>query len=503
MKTLAKRALPAGMCLFLHTFILAGPPRIIQGLTMLDAIGVAIDNSLQSKMYRNSYEAGYWEYRSYRASFRPFLKLSADLGGLNRSMVILQDFNTGNLAYRTNWSLTDDACLSLEQAVPLTGGTLSLSAQLSRLDQYLPSRSVTYYAQPLYLGYSQSLGGYNQYRWNRKILPEQYELYRREYVEQMENLKSSVIASYWNYVSLIDSYERCLKDFDESQRLYALAKRRHSLGLTEKRSLQQLELKLVEDSIEVSNRRLAMQIAHDNLCSHMGILEDTELELTPDFHVPNVVVPADDVIQRVLENSSYSVTRHIQSMQSQQNVERTRASTGLQASVSLRVGLSGTGNLLSSALGMLHDQEIASVSISVPIVDWGEGRARVRQARAQADMVDSSLEQNMSDYRRELVSQVMAFNNMGMVCRLSERAFQLAQENYSDAIQDYSMGRLTVTELNYIRSSRDEARLSYIGNVASFWQQYYNLRSITHWDYIENMPVSEDFNTMENELKNK
>lgn len=500
MKTLPKRALLICMCLVNRiAFLTAGPP-VIEGLTMDDAIHMATANSVQSMTYRYGYAAAFWEYRSYRASVRPFLTLSSELGGLNRSMSILQDYNTGNMAYRTNWSLTNEAVLSLQQAVPLTGGMVSVSAHISRLDQYLPNRSLTYYTQPLFLNYSQSIGGFNSYKWNRRIMPQQYEMSRREYLEQMERLKSSVIVSYWNYVSLMDSYERCLRDYEESRRLYALSRRRYLLGMVDRMSLQQLELKLVEDSMDVCTRRLRVQMAHDDLCSNMGILDDTELELTPEFQVPQVQVSPDDVLERAFQNSSYNISRDIQSIQAQQNIDRAKASSGFQSSVNVRIGLSGTDNSLASALGRLQDQEIASVSISVPIVDWGEGRSHVRQAKAQASMVNSSLEQQLIDYKREIWQQVMEFNNMGTVCRLSERAFQLAQENYSDALEQFSMGKLTVTELNQIRSTRDNARMTYIGNISGFWQQYYQIRSITHWDYIENQPIADDVSSLEMEL---
>lgn len=500
MKNRKVRALLAGMCLAIYVF----SPTHVQGqparLSMDDVISQAVGNSVQSMAYRNGYAADYWEFRSFKASFRPFLNMSANLGGLNRSMVILQDYNTGNMAYRTNWSLTDEAQVSLTQNVPFTGGTISLATRFSRLDQYLPGRSVTYFTQPLYLSYSQSVRGFNSFRWDQRIKPRQHELSRREYMENMERVKASVVQAYWDYVSALDSYERSVEDYRESQRLYGLADRKFMMGTADRISVQQLELKLVEDSMTVSSRRLSLQMSHDALCSHMGLDDGTELELAPVFTIPDVTVAFDDVLGKVLGNSSYSLSNEIRKLQARENVERSKASAGLQSSVNLMVGLSGSDERLSRAVGKLQDQEIASVSISVPIVDWGEGQSRLRMARAHENMLANQLQQNLTDLRRELAVLVMEFNNMGNVCRLSRRAYDIAQDSYSDAISDFTQGRLTVTELNQIRAARDNARRNFIDNIAGFWKQYYRMRSITLWDYIEDVPIEYDFNQLETDI---
>lgn len=498
MKNIHKRALLAGMCLISH--ILSAAPQGTKGLTMDDALRIAAEKSVMAMTFRNGYAADYWQYRSYRASFLPFLTLSADLGGLNRSMVILQDYHTGSLAYRTNWSLTNDIQLSLSQNVPLTGGTISLSANLSRLDQYEPDRSVTFFSQPLFISYSQSIGGFNSFKWSRRIMPEQHELSRREYVENMEKLKATVVSAYWNYVSMSDSYERCLEDYAESRRQFALAKRRYSTGRASRTSLQQLEFKLVDDSMTVASRYLDMQMAHDALCSHLGIDDGNELVLSPEFHVPELNLEYYDVMEKALANSSFNISAQIQLMQADENVSRAKAAAGFHSSVNLRVGLSGTDNSFKSSIDRLQDQEIVSVSVSLPVVDWGEGKAQLRMSKAQAGMVKSQQEQALADFRRELSLMVMEFNNLGTLCRLSGRAYELAVDNYSDALDEFSEGKLTVTELSQIRGTRDSARMSYIGNVSRFWQQYYQLRSITLWDYIDGQPVSCDFDLLEMNL---
>ena len=128
-------------------------------LTMEDVVSLAQDHSIAAMTGRNMFASAYWNYRSFKAEMLPSLNLSASLGNFNRSLELLQDYNTGAKSYRSIYNLSNDATLYFSQNIPWTGGTVSLSTSLSRLDQYSPERLTTYYTQPVYLSYAQSLWG--------------------------------------------------------------------------------------------------------------------------------------------------------------------------------------------------------------------------------------------------------------------------------------------------------------------------------------------------------
>ena len=120
-------------------------------LNMQQVVELAQENSITSMSNRNNFAASYWSFRSYRAQLLPSLSLSAGLFNFNRSLVQLQDYNTGAISYRANYNMNNDVGLNFRQNIPWTGGTVQLSTSLQRLDQYSPARMTTYYAQPIYL----------------------------------------------------------------------------------------------------------------------------------------------------------------------------------------------------------------------------------------------------------------------------------------------------------------------------------------------------------------
>ena len=152
-------------------------------MSLDDAISTAHDQSPAALLARHTFLIGYWEYRAFQAEQLPSLQLSGSLGQYNRSLVALQDATTGAYNYVGNNTLNNSLSLSLNQNITRTGGTVSVTTGLGRLDQFSPESRLTWNSSPVYVSVSQPISLYNRFRWEKKIEPRKYELAKREYLE--------------------------------------------------------------------------------------------------------------------------------------------------------------------------------------------------------------------------------------------------------------------------------------------------------------------------------
>lgn len=468
-------------------------PRI---LSMEDVIRLAQENSISAMTNRNMFAASYWQYRSFRAQYLPSLNLNGSLANFNRSLITLQDYNTGMIRYAENYNMTNDLTLSIRQNIALTGGTLSLSTSLQRLDQFGPQRSINWYAQPIYLSYMQSLWGFNSLKWDKKTEPRNFEIAKRQYLENMEQVTISAADCFWNLNAARVSYENALQSFEESKRLYKAAQTRFQMGTITRDNLLQLELKMLNDSLSIQSQKVSLRSAQNTLCSYIGYQEDTELTLTISYAIPDLTLNYDDVLEKALENSSFNISQEVQRIEADRSVAQAKANRGLSASVNARFGMSDDGETLGKAFTQLKDQEVIGVSFSVPILDWGQGKGRVQMAKAQAETTKSRLTQSLLDYRQDIMVRVMQFNNQRSQCEISRRAMEIAEESYQLALKNFGSGTMAVTDLNQLQSSRDNARTTYESNVRSFWSQYFNLRKTTLFDFISGTDISAEFDSI-------
>ena len=58
----------------------------------------------------------------------------------------------------------------------------------------------------------------------------------------------------------------------------------------------------------------------------------------------------------------------------------------------------------------------------MPIVQWGLGRGRMKQAQANAELVKSTIEQEKIDFSQDIYNKVAQFNLNRKQLKVSDRA---------------------------------------------------------------------------------
>ena len=60
-------------------------------------------------------------------------------------------------------------------------------------------------------------------------------------------------------------------------------------------------------------------------------------------------------------------------------------------------------------------------------------------------------------------------------------------------METFIIGKISTLDLNDSRVKKDEARREYVDELYRFWQYYYQIRSITLWDFATDSPIDADF----------
>ena len=227
--------------------------------TLEDVIVLAQSKSLPALVARYSFISSYWQFRSYRAQFLPSLNLGADLGQYNRSIVALQDAETGETHYVQNDNMNNSLQLSIDQNIPFTGGIISLNTYLNRFDQFSPYGDLTYNSNPVNIYYQQPIFQYNRLKWEKKTEPKRYEMSKRLYLEDMEDIAVTATTYFFNVLRSQKSLEMARSRYESTQQLYAIAQERFSIGTYTKDELLQMELQLLNADIAVASAEVELR----------------------------------------------------------------------------------------------------------------------------------------------------------------------------------------------------------------------------------------------------
>ena len=459
-------------------------------LTLSQAIEIAQENSPDAEAARHTYRAAYWNYRFYQANYLPSVTLTSSPYFNKQIRKITQ--NDGTNIFAKQNQLGVDMELKINQNIPFTGGSLFVKSNALRMDE-LENDITAYNTQPVVIGYEQALFGYNSLKWDRRIEPVRFREARKTYNETLELVASQASNYFFALATAQTNLDIASSNYASADTLYRYAEGRYNIGTITENEMLQLEINKLTEETNMMNARIEVEDQMQVLRSFLGINREVNLRVIPDGEVPAFEIPLADALKMALENSPEPDTYERMKLQSQSNLANAKANAGLKADLYIQFGLSQTGDKFADSYRNPMNQQYASIGLSLPILDWGRGKGRIRVAKSQVDLVNTQAEQGMKDFELNVIRMVRQFNLQSQYVEVAEKTARTADRRYEVAKRLYILGKSTILDLNASITEKDAARRSYISALKSYWALYYGLRSMTGYDFERNQKIEENY----------
>ncbi len=200
----------------------------------------------------------------------------------------------------------------------------------------------------------------------------------------------------------------------------------------------------------------------------------------------------DRVLNKALERNSFA--QNIRRRQLEADYEVATARGNLRSiDLFASVGYTGQNHEFSSAYRDLLDNQIVQVGVKIPILDWGKRRGKVRVAKSNREVVLSRIRQEQMDFNQDIFLLVANFNNQAQQLDIAEEADVIAEKRYKTSVETFMIGKISTLDLNDAQNSKDEARQKHISELYYYWYYFYQLRSLTLWDFERDTELEADF----------
>ena len=97
------------------------------------------------------------------------------------------------------------------------------------------------------------------------------------------------------------------------------------------------------------------------------------------------------------------------------------------------------------------------------------------------------------NFNQNIFLLVANFNNQAQQLGIAEEADKIAEQRYNTSVQTFMIGRISTLDLNDAQNSKDEARQKHISELYYYWYYFYQIRSLTLWDFEQNRELEADF----------
>lgn len=458
---------------------------------LLNLNGTILLAQSQSPAYQRtkfSYYSSYWLFRNFQAGMLPRLYLQSTLPNLNRTIerITLPD---GTDAFVPRSLAVSAIDLSLDQQIPFTGGRLGVTTSLQRIDLFGDNSRTSYQGVPLSLTYSQPVLLYNRLKWERKTAPLRFEEAGKTYIEQQEQIALEVNQLFFEAIAAQASFQIAELNKLNSDTLFKISQGRYNLGKIAENDLLQIELSLLNANNAYTLAQMSYQTATQNLLRYLNLSRTDSLILSVPFEIPVIEVDLATAMIEASKNRAVVLGFQRRRMEAAQEVAAVRGQSGVTFNLSANYGFTQSGAALGDVYRDPRNQQSLLFSFGLPLIDWGQARSQVKQAKAAREMVEINIQQEEMNFEQEIYLQVMQFNMLKNQLVIAAKADTIAQKRYEVTKQRYLIGKISITDLNLAQTEKDQARQSYIQTLRTFWNAHFTLRRITLYDFENKKPI--------------
>jgi outer membrane protein TolC len=491
---MTKKVIFSCFCFFCANFTYAQTLK----LDLFQCIELASDSSLQAFRSKNMYLSGYWAYRAYKASYLPAVSFRTSPLQYNRNITKRYDYSENVEVYREQQSVSSSGGISISQNLPFTGGTFSIDSDLSYFKN-LGSSSVSQYSStPFRIGYSQTLFGFNDFKWERKIEPLKFEQAKKRLVYQFEEIAESAISHFFNLALAQKEYELASENVLSTDTLYRVGQEREKISAILQADLLLLELDAINAGNTLKNAALNLKRAQYALLSFLNRDENTPVSIDIPIPRKHVEIPVDEALLYAQENNPDYLAFTQEILEAEKSLEQTTKSASFNASISASIGFNQAAETLRGVYDNPSQQDVVSIGVTIPMLDWGLKKGRVNMAKNNLNVTQISVEQNKRNLEQEIISVIDNFNVQQDLLLSAEKSIELATAAYNTTKQRFIVGKSDVNSLTLTLNRRSETQRNYINTLKTYWLNYYQIRRLTLFDFEKRENLSD---RIENKLK--
>ncbi len=468
---------------------------IDEELTFGDVIRLAREQSPDAIMAKHQFRANYWEFRTYKADYKPNLSLSTTLPEFSRAIKRNQN-DDGTYSYVEDNINSSTVNLNLRQNVGLTGGQIFATSNLTRLDVFGNDASASYLSTPISIGYRQPVVFYNEYKWQKKIEPLKYEEAKKTYISALEDVSIKAVNYFFDLALAQQNLQVAVINYSNADTLYQIATGRYNIGTIAENELMQMELSLLNAGSSLNSAKVDLEIRKFQLRSFLGFNEKVNLKLIIPKEIPMITVDVENALEIAQRNNPDILSFERQLIEAKRDVAKAKSEKGLQAEVYASVGYTQQAVDFSDVYLNPQSQQNVTVGLEIPLLDWGLGRGKYKMAQSSQELIRTTVEQAQTDFTQSVYLNVMQFNLQDDQFLIAAKSDTIAQKRYDMTKQRFLIGKVDVLELNIALSEKDEAKSNYIAALRKYWSNFYNLRKIMLYDFIKESDLEADYDEL-------
>ncbi len=464
----------------------------LKKLTFQEVIRLSEEQSPNALMAKHRFRASYWQYRTFVAQYRPSLILTGTTPDYNNAYDKVWNSQTESYDYIATNTISNLGSLSLAQNIGFSGGSISLNSDLT-IFQDFANDTKKYITAPLSIGLTQPLFRYNALKWQKKTEPLRFETAKKTFLSNIEAVHQQAVMSFFSLALAQINKQIAEMNYSNADTLWRIAKGRYDLGTIAEDELLQMQLSWLNAETARKEAEINLRDREIRLRSFLGFNENIRIELLIPKEIPDLQVTTQEVFDLAMQNNPEIMNQQLTVLTAESSVAQAKADRGLNANLTASYGMRDQDPNFIQAYSDVNKQQRIRVGFTVPILDWGLGRGKYRMAQSSLELAKVQSQQAVIDFQQNLYLDVEQFNLQAAQVAIAAKSDTVAQKMFEVTKQRFLIGKIAVLELNNADTQKDENRRAFVQSLQNYWSYFYNLRSLTLFDFLNRKPLETDY----------
>lgn len=500
-KSLFKKEIFSLLLLLLFSFQMESQTNVLsfdqeRKITLEEVIKIASKKSLDAFKAKHRFGVNYWEFKSFQSSLLPKVDFNFNPLTYNRSFVKRYDSENNIDIYRSQQNLNTYANISINQNIKATGATVYLNSDFNRLVNYGDTKISNFNTTPVRIGLIQPLMAFNAFKWKDKTAPLKFKRAKQNLIYELQNINLKSVSLFFNWALVSKKVAIANEGKASSEKLFKIGKKRYDLGSIEKDDLLNLELDVynattnltkIEKDLEKSTLDLKLFLRDD-------AFENTQPSL-PEL-ISNLKIEVDKAAALANANNPKILDLKLRKIEALRDLDRTIKENRFNLSLRASYGLNQQATTLQDAYGNFLDQQMVAIQFSIPILDWGERKGKIKTAKSNKEVQEIEMQQEEEKFKQEIALKVIDFNLQEQLVIGARRTSEISRESYQLTEKRFLSGRVDLLRLSSARRAWQTASESYIQSLSNYWRFYYEIQQLTLFDFIANKNIQQNFNAL-------
>ena len=174
-------------------------------------------------------------------------------------------------------------------------------------------------------------------------------------------------------------------------------------------------------------------------------------------------------------------------------MDKTRKESWFNASLNASVGFNQVASNFRDVYKDPSRQDLVSISISIPLVDWGVRKGKHNIAKSNLNIAQISSRQQEVSLEEEVIITVSDFQVQQQLITSAEEALDIASMAYDETKQRFVIGKADISSLTLAWNRQQEAQRNYVTALQNYWLSYYKIRKLTLFDFETGLSLSNEF----------